>query len=177
MIIGIGHKKRQGKSTIAKILVRDWGFQEFTFAEPIKEIVDLVFNFPSFYKQNKEVVFLKTGISYRYACQKIGESFRQAFGANVWVKHLERKIENVEGDIVISDVRHVEEADWIRSVGGQLFKVNNPRIIEQDTHISEIGLDNYAYPWNFEIKNDGSMLELESKIREIMTEIFSRKLA
>lgn len=175
MIIGIGHKKRQGKSTIAKILVRDWGFQEFTFATPIKEIVDVVFNFPLSYKQNKEMIFPKVGISYREACQKIGESFRQTFGNDVWIKCLERKIENIGDDIVISDVRHIEEANWIKSIDGQLFKISNPRVVEKDSHISETGLDNYNL-WNWEIRNEGPLHDLEDKIETIMTEIFSKKL-
>ena len=174
MIIGVGHKKRQGKSTIARILVRDWNFQEFTFATPIKEMVDTVFNFPPFYKQNKEEVFSKVGISYRDACQKIGESFRQTFGSDVWVKCLERKLEKIEGDIVISDVRHVEEADWVKSMGGTLIKVFTSGTLE-DGHISENGLNKYDN-WNFLVKNDGSIGELEYKIEKIMSEIFSRKL-
>lgn len=174
MIIGVGHKKRQGKSTIAKMLVRDWNFQEFAFATPIKEIVDLIFNFPPFYKQNKEEIFPKVGLSYREACQKIGESFRQNFGLDFWVKTLERRIENIEGDIVISDVRHIEEAEWVKRKEGVLIKVYKDEISE-DEHVSETGLNRYE-DWDFTVKNSGSIRDLEDTVEIIMTEIFNSKL-
>ena len=175
MIIGIGHKKRHGKSTIAKHLVRHWSFQEFTFAAPIKEIVDLTFSFPENYKYDKEKIYPRANISYRTACQTIGESFRQLFGPYIWVNALEKKLEEIEGDIIISDVRHSEEANWIRQAGGCLIKVFNPNIQQEDTHISENGLDNFV--WDWEICNDGSIKKLELKIDELMPEIFNRKSA
>ena len=42
MIIGLGYRNRVGKTTIADILVNQFGFTKISFATPIKELCDLI---------------------------------------------------------------------------------------------------------------------------------------
>lgn len=42
MIIGLGHRKRTGKDTVANYLEEKWGARVLSFASPLKELVDLM---------------------------------------------------------------------------------------------------------------------------------------
>lgn len=181
MIIGLGHKKRHGKSTAAKIITRDWDFKEYTFAAPIKEVVEIVFAFPARLQTSlKEEIWPPVGISYRAAMQKIGQSFKDSFGEKFWVKTLERKVLNEAltnrspEHVVISDVRHLVEAEWIKSQDGILIRIHNPNIDLEDSHISETSLEGYT-GWDYEIANDKSINHLEHQIDRILIEIFDQK--
>lgn len=190
-LIGLGHKKQHGKSTVARFLSDLYDFREYAFADPLKEVVDTLFPFPSYCKKgNKELIDPELGFSYRDACEMIGEMFRQKYGKDFWVKTLQRRIKKdlqlhpskTEALIVVSDVRHPEEAEWVKSQRGTLIKVHNPRKVQQVSeeeykkkHISEIALDNYA-GWDFIIQNDGTLSQLEQKINKLIPEILKQKL-
>lgn len=168
MIIGLGHKKQQGKSTLARILCNKYGFTEYSFAAKLKNVIDSVFNFDSYYKQHKEEICPINKTSYRDVCESIGEFFRQKFGSDFWVQQLEKEIDWTR-DVVISDVRHVEEANFIKAKGGILIKITNPRKVQisEEKHISEFGLDNFT-GWNESIINDGTYEKLERNMDKIL---------
>ena len=68
MIIGIGGKKRAGKSTLGGIFVKDHGFTEITFAGPIKSAVSSAFNISSKLLEDgtKDVQFKKRVITSKH---------------------------------------------------------------------------------------------------------------
>lgn len=169
MLIGLGYKKRQGKSSTAKVLVEKYGFVEYAFATKLKTVIDSVFNFPPYYKQHKEDVYIPYKISYRDACEKIGQFFRETFGVDFWVRRLEEEIDrSKDKDIVISDVRHEEEVEFIKRRKGLLVKVTRPITLARNgNHISEFGLDSFD-GWDCEIKNDGTLADLEKTIDSIL---------
>jgi dephospho-CoA kinase len=171
MIIGIGHKKQQGKSTLAKMLCNKYGFTEYTFAAKLKNVIDSVFDFDSYYKQHKEEICPKNNTSYRDVCESVGEFFRQKFGSDFWVKQLEKEID-WSRDIVISDVRHLEEVNFLRKKEGTLIKITNPRKIQisEGKHISEFGLDSFA-GWDEQIINDGTYEKLEKNMDKILKKL------
>lgn len=168
MIIGLGHKKQQGKSTLAKMLCNKHGFTEFTFAAKLKSVIDSVFDFDPYYKQHKEEVCHQNGISYRDACESIGEFFRQKFGSNFWVKQLDKQVDWSK-DVVISDVRHLEEVNFLREKGAMLVKIVNPRKPQNSEakHISEFGLDEFK-DWDEVIVNDGTYEKLEKNMDKLL---------
>lgn len=167
MIIGLGHKKQQGKSTVAKILREKYGFVEYTFAKRLKDIVDLAFNFDPYYKQHKEE--LCNGISYRDACENIGQYFRNTFGSDFWIKVLEKDVLDWNKDIVISDVRHMEEVNFIKQRSGKLVKIinRNKTTINKSNHISENGLDEFK-GWDYTIFNEKGLGELENSVNSTL---------
>ena len=171
-LLGLGYEKRQGKSTVARYLCKYYGFKEFAFADPIKDVIKTLFNFPPTYIDNKEEMWPEIGFSYREACQKIGEGFRQLYGTDFWINQLHRKIQpvlNQKGNVVISDVRHVEEIEAVMNWAGSTIKITShlPQEDKSSTHISETALKNWD-KWDFKIENDSSLQDLHKKVDEIM---------
>lgn len=179
-LLGLGYEKRQGKSTVARYLCKYYGFKEFAFADPIKDVIKTLFNFPPTYIDNKEEIWPELGFSYREACQKIGEGFRQIYGTDFWIKQLHRKVQPVlyQGvSVVISDVRHVEEIHAVMKWGGKTVKVKNHLQQEESkfsTHISEVALKDWT-KWNFEIENNSSLQDLHKKVDDIMSQLHHEK--
>ncbi len=176
MIIGLGYKKRQGKSSTAKILIEKYGFVEYAFATKLKSLIDSIFNFPMYYKQHKEEIYEPYKISYRDACEKIGQFFRESFGSDFWVRKLEEDIDRCKDrNIVISDVRHMDEIAFLKRKGGLLVKITRPIVtVHRDHHISEFGLDGFG-GWDCEIRNEGTLADLEKSVDD-MINTYSMKI-
>jgi hypothetical protein len=138
IIIGIGHRARSGKDTIAEHMVKNYGFTRYALADKLKESVNLVtgWNQDHAFGHLKEVVDPYFGISPRAAYQGIGTSgYRSVFGASVWAKALRLQIEadaakSASPDqyrVVIADLRFREgEVEMVKAMGGLLWKVNRP---------------------------------------------------
>lgn len=96
------------------------------------------------------------GISYRKLLQEFGEGIRQTVDKNFWVNSLLSQYDNSQ-NWIISDVRHIEEANAILDLGGNLIRVNRCTD-SNDTHISEVDLDNFD-KFDFVIDNNNKSLE------------------
>ena len=170
MIIGIGHKKRMGKTTIAKILVKEYGFKMYAFADIVKLISHNIFEFTEDEIEKKEEIVPFWGLSPRQAYQRVGETMRKEFGNMIWCKALKKKL-NGE-NIVIHDVRHIEEANFVKDMGGLLWKVNKGAeltIIKRamnwlkGEHISERALNTFK-GWDIIIENQKTEAELNNLV-------------
>jgi hypothetical protein len=82
------------------------------------------------------------------------------FGVNFWVELTLNSIK--EERVVISDVRFKNEADSIKSAGGQVWRINRNGIGPVTDHSSETDLDDYDF--NHIIDNDFSVLDLNNVI-------------
>ena len=170
-LIGVIGKKNSGKSTIASILVEKFGFKEFSFADPLKQILETLFFLDPQYLQDphlKEQIIEELRVSPRQLMQQIGSDlFRDKLaevlpeldlqGHKFWIWHMKMRIENYinsmkntgtcagqeptcagqeptcagqEPLIVISDIRFVDEAEFVRN-----FKFAG---IAHDTTIIEV---------------------------------------
>ena len=79
MLIGITGKRGHGKTTAANVLIRDFGFIEYSFAKPLKEICKIMFRLTDEqvygdYKI-KEKIDERIGRSPREILQLIGTEF------------------------------------------------------------------------------------------------------
>lgn len=111
---------------------------------------------------NYDKVFGEKDFETRRLLQLAGtEQGRNKFGYDIWIRTLETwiKILNSRGveRFIISDVRFQNEADWVKSFGGSLIKIespirynqrlaketnNNPdKINEIKAHASEVNID------------------------------------
>ena len=97
------------------------------------------------------------GISYRQLLQQFGEGIRTTVNKNFWVNSLLSQYDKSK-KWIISDVRHIEEADAIKDLGGFLIRVNR-NTNSTDTHISETNLDNYQ-KFDLVIDNNGTLEDL-----------------
>lgn len=154
MIIGLTGKKRSGKDTAADYFV-DQGFVEYHFADPIKRLCKDVFMWSDEWVNgdDKETVDPRWGISPREAMQLVGtELFRKAmpyyskgFAKTtrdaIWIKRFIEEFEDYEGDVVIPDVRFVNEAKAIQELGGYIIKIERDGLESTDKHSSETELD------------------------------------
>jgi len=79
MIIGLLGKNRVGKDTFAEYLIQNYGFVRYAFADPIKEIARILFNFTQeqLYGNQKEEIDNRWDISPRQFFQKFGTEIMQ----------------------------------------------------------------------------------------------------
>jgi hypothetical protein len=181
MIIGISGKKFSGKDTIADYLVSNHNFIKYSFANPVKQITKILFDFDDseLYESNKEKVNKKWNITPRNAMQKIGTEFGQYYLHQLFpnlncnkklfwtLKAVDFCEKNSDKNIVIPDFRFVHEIEEFRKISN--FKLWNVKrnTINEDIHISETCLDNYQ---NFDliIDNNYSKEELYQIINNII---------
>lgn len=85
--------------------------------------------------QQKEKADQRWGLSPRQMMQKVGtDMVRQMWGEDFWIRNMDLRL--CDGDVVVSDVRFPNEAQYIRDRGGVLVRiVRNGRA--SDTHTSE----------------------------------------
>lgn len=161
-IIGIGHKARQGKDTIANYLVKQYGAQKFSFSDALYDVARVVFGM-----EEKDGPLL----------QVLGTEVFRRRDPNVWVKTVYRKIQDKTPAIaVVPDVRFPNEAQMVKDMGGKVIHIrrflqDGTRFIATDrptTHPSEVGMDNYK-GWDYTIDaKDGDFEGIYKAVDAIM---------
>jgi len=97
----------------------------------------------------------------REILQAYGQFFR-TIDHDYWVKSLFRTIDYKEyKNVIITDIRHPNEADAVVNRGGFLIKIvrNVDNNIHGSNHISEVAMDNYD-KMDFVLTNDGTVDDL-----------------
>lgn len=180
MIIGLTGKKFSGKDTVAEYLCKEWRYKQMSFADPLKDICKIIFEFTDeqLYGDKKEDIDEFWKVTPRQVLQFVGtDLFRNNMGKlidgidnNIWTKVLEKKI-NIENNnlIVISDVRFINEAETIKKLGGILFKINR-NTNNADSHISEIEMDSIKA--DIILENNGTKDQLYNKIDLVMYTLY-----
>lgn len=69
--------------------------------------------------------------------------------------------------MVFDDCRFTDEAEFIRRLGGEMWRIERPGTERNTDHASEGGLDEYPL-FDRRIVNDGSLLALHTRVREIV---------
>lgn len=141
MIIGLTGYKSSGKNTVGDFLVDLFDFKEESFAESLKRATAEIFGWPyellegktnesrEFREQIDGFWTEKFGfeITPRWVLQHLGtEVFRNNFLDNIWIDSLEHRIsvyDQLFGNVVITDVRFVNEIDFIIKQGGVIVDV------------------------------------------------------
>lgn len=155
-IIGFLGNKRCGKDTSGEYLEEKYGFIRYAFADPVKEICKILFDFSDdqLYGEKKEGVDFRWYLTPRDAFQKIGTEFAQNDIYNyfprlkerlkdevIWVKLFKLWFEkNKDKNVVITDVRFPHEIEAIKSLGGKIIKIKRNKMVF-DNHISENYID------------------------------------
>ncbi len=181
-IIGITGNKYHGKDTIGNYLKNNYGYITLSFAQPIKTICRelLSFDDEQLYGNKKETQDNRWfDITPREYYQFIGDLFRNNmryinadFGDDIFVLSLKQKIlsileNNPNQKIVITDVRFVNEYEMIKSLGGSIWRVSRPELVDNDDlHISETEL-NMLNP-DYKLLNN-KIDELYKQINDLMS--------
>ena len=172
MKIGLIGLKRAGKSEFGNISVKEFGYKELAFADELKKYAKLLF--PDHFKNNDKPVKL---------LQDFGEGMRK-IDTDIWVKLLANNFDKLELDelnVVVTDVRHQNEVDYLKSKGFTIVKIENNisdiidrcRATESDfepnllLHESEqLALrDDIA---DITIENKGTLEEYQNKVRNFL---------
>jgi hypothetical protein len=175
MIIGLTGYARSGKDTLAGMLIGLHGYDNRAFAAPIRKLL---------YETNpiiscghtgylKDLVDrvgweeAKTETPVRRLLQDLGVGARKTFGEDFWIKQALQGV-NPEDKFVITDVRFPNEADAIKDLGGQIWRVKRIGVEAVNTHVSESAMDSYQVDQIF--INNGSMEDLSALLRVRMNQ-------
>ena len=139
MIIGICGLIGCGKGTVGDILVDDYGFTKLSFADKLKDGVATVFNWDRAmlegdtvesreWRETQDDFWTReTGrtITPRLVLQEFGtDCMRHGFDDGIWVSLVKQElVKHPNKNFVIPDVRFPNEANMIKSIHGEVWRV------------------------------------------------------
>ena len=143
-IIGITGRAGSGKDTLANTMESE-GFQRYSMAEPIKRGIEAMFGFNRDIWEDRDVKETDLdwlGRSPRYLAQTLGTEWgRDTVHSDLWLLLASKKLAECN-QIIIPDIRFVNEAKWVVDNGGKVFEVVRPGedAIPECNHASENGI-------------------------------------
>jgi len=180
MLIGLTGPAFAGKDSVAKHLMQYWGFRVESLADPIREGLKAMFglNDRHFQPHNKETIIGWIGKSPRQLMQSLGTEWgRDLIGRDIWVRRLEIRTGNLlrlqKMQVVISDIRMVNEAAMIHHLGGQLWRIVRPgqRTTPHADHTTEQG--QHRLVPDLTIVNDGTLADLYQQVDEALANLIT----
>jgi hypothetical protein len=171
VIIGFTGRAQHGKDTSAQVLVEEFGFTRYAFADQLKSMALVLnpiiqnFGFPKHPDRLQTLVALmgwekaKRIEEVRRFLQVLGtEGVRQHLGDNAWVAALEKRLLEdghialdesyvpypyvlPNAKLTVADVRFPNEAEWISKMGGEVWRI---RRFTSDGTSYDSGAGNHA---------------------------------
>lgn len=149
-IIAIAGPAGSGKDTAATFIhIQNQAYCLYRFADPIKRTIKTLFDFTEEQIEDrvlKEVEDPEWGFSPRVAMQRFGTEFGRDLKDDIWLKFAERALHK-NGNLVISDCRFENEAQWVRDNGGQIIQIYptpSASIASVPFHRSEGGIQKHG---------------------------------
>lgn len=161
---------QSGKTTVANYLIR-YGYQRVSFAEPIKEMAAVLLENLGYtpaaasYRahEDKYARIPEIGVTVRHVLQTLGTEWgRECLHPEVWLiswRHRADRALAAGHNVVVDDVRFLNEAELLRGQGAQLWRITRPGVTSPSSHASEGGLDDYSFDFN--LYNNASLRTLE----------------
>lgn len=183
VLIGLMGLKSSGKTTLAGLLVKDYGFMEKPFAECLKNACKSLFllndnqlNGTQLEKETPDPRWY--GCTPRKMLQYVGtellrdnlDNIMPGLGKNVFTNHFKLWYEaelakNPDLKVVVSDVRFRNEVDFIKNLGGTVIKINRESVVTNDLHPSEVEMQNIKdYEYDYDIYNNGKITDLYDQL-------------
>ena len=179
MIIGLTGYAQSGKDSVAKVLMENYGFQRVAFADKIRELM-YEMN-PDYHDTLLQQVVdrfgwdeVKKDPAVRRMMQNVGVGARKLFGDNFWVHQAMTSIANANPNIVVTDVRFINEADTLKTNGAQLWRVKRTGVEAVNGHVSEHELDGYKVDQI--LSNGGTLEELELLVHNRMDVLLANQI-
>jgi hypothetical protein len=131
LLIGLTGLAGSGKSTVAGMLADEFAFTELALADPILEMLCTLFQTAGVDQAWAVERALKEqptllGYSYRHLAQTLGTEWGRSLAEDFWLRVIALRLQTpeLEGEnVVISDVRFPNEAEFIRQRGGVVVRV------------------------------------------------------
>jgi len=176
LVVGIIGKIASGKGEASRFLEQEYGAQTFKFSDILKE---------KLIQDGKPVT--------RENLQALGNKLRAEEGDDVLVKKLKEKIQASSAQLAVVDgVRYPAEADMVRGFENNLIiyvtapdEVRYQRVLSRGTRgeaeitfeefkkheldQTEQQIDSVGAGANYTIENTGTVEELRSQVKEIMS--------
>jgi len=174
LIIGLGYRARSGKDTVARML-NDYGFKTIQLKDCIYEVTSAMLNMSCAEVASEEFKHLKHGRMQktgRCILQQAGDMIITTFGSDYLCKYAEFRINKLpNNDIVIPDIRRIEQVKWLRAINGVYIRIDRPSLsVIQDRHITENELKDYIP--DYIIKNT-TLDELKETVNNCLEQIRS----
>lgn len=180
LLIGVTGKAASGKDTVGNYLKTVQGFEGVAFADSIRDGMRAMFGFTDkhFAHPDKEVVLPQYGKSPRQMMQTLGTEWgRQCVNEDLWLIVAGEKVQKFHDfgfDVVITDVRFLNEAEWVRANGGVVWHVVRQGIAGVSEHLSEAGV-------SFEqgdviIENDSTIQALHVRVLHALMEMMPEEI-
>lgn len=179
-IVALTAPKGAGKDTAGAALV-ELGYRPIAFAEPIKRAIEAMFDLDPdvWVDRDRKEAEVVPGLpaTARWLAQSLGTEWgREIIDPNIWVKAVERKIENEARQygtdkFVVTDVRFANEAVWTRSMGGYVVEIVRPGHEWNADHASEAGPADELI--DARVHNDGTISELHDMMYEVEGDLWS----
>jgi len=177
-IVGLVGHKQCGKDTVWSIISKlsasyltQCPCFRFAFADGVKsEVAAKLGTTKEWLNEHKNDPLI------RHVLQWYGTDYKRYENENYWIEQLSNEINTFKRlserciILVITDVRFLNEAAFIKAQGGTLIRIRrklsddvcDPHISEQQ--VDEISCDNF-------IHNDSSMLRLEFEVKDVMKQL------
>ena len=164
-VIGLSGKIGSGKDTVCEMIAEAHPgakFLRIAFADALKEEVATACGVAVDYlNQNKPL--------FRPMLQWWGTEFRRAQDADYWIGRAAAKMAASDASLVIvTDVRFVNEAQFVRGAGGMLVRVHRPGCAA-GRHSSETIQDGFQF--DLEIVNSGTLEQLRATVDDASSKL------
>lgn len=170
MIIALIGPKSSGKSTVARYLVKKYGFVRHPFAAPLKNMLRAIgLRDAHVDGELKEMpTNLLCGQTPRHAMQMLGTEWgRNLIDPDLWVAAWRNTMP--EGNIVIDDMRFPNEHKFItEEIGGKIIAVRRPGYEYSNAHYSE----QCELKWEFRLDNNGTIKQLVKATSSLLVNHF-----
>lgn len=180
MIVGINGVAGSGKDAVGGVCRERWGCKRLAFADRMKEfalavnpwvpIDPLLVDKLQTRGQIVRLAVMVDAIGWDAAKQNpevrrlliaIGtEGGRNCLGEDIWIKQVSPLVRK-DKNYVVTDVRFLNEAEWVRNHGGIVVRVERPGYGPLVNHDSEVHGDSL---WDTIIHNNGTLEDLETTV-------------
>lgn len=150
MLIGLAGYAQVGKDEVANVLV-DQGFTRRAFADKLKELATAL----HYWSGSKDELG-------RLHLQYLGNKVRDILGDEIWINAALSDIGHLD-NVVVSDVRYINEVHAIHKAGGLVLRINRPGVGPVNGHVSE-ALPEHSSLYDGYMHNDGTLDELRRKV-------------
>ena len=175
---------QQGKSTIAKYLKQNHGYQIVSFATPLKRMATQFlhglgyspFEIDQFLSENKSARLPGIGVDTRHILQTLGSEWgRDCIHPDVWVMAWKRQVDTflqMNIPVVCDDIRFVNEYRALRNISPEtaFWRVTRSSYYDKiPSHPSEgFAENNSSVLIDAEIHNFHSITDLKQQIETVL---------
>jgi hypothetical protein len=179
-LIGLVGYAGTGKDTVRQLLESEHGFVGLAFADPIRQMLRALFSENgidekymddrAFKEATIEDLLTEQPLSYRHMAQTLGTEWGRNLSPDFWLQiagaFIADQRRRGERRFVVSDVRFVNEAQWIKDAGGELWHIHRPSASPVRAHASEAEIA--LIEVDRVVNNSGSIDDLWTRVDDVM---------